>query len=256
VPAAVRNLTGSRLTRTSDGSKIAVLFRHIPGSRPAAGEAYRVGLAAGELSAALARVRIDGAAPYKGHGYLYDIHPAVTRDTMGRFMSQPADGWEIRKLDWLERELARMEEAAERLAGLPRQMIHGDLLYGNVLAEDGRITGILDFEFAAPDTRAMEAAICLTQFVDAKGLSPFAEPFLKGFGENRKLTGPEVCALPLLLELRFLVGFLHHLGRSFIGAAAVEPAMRRLEWLIRATDWIRSREGERTLVRLGETHLL
>ena len=34
-----------------------------------------------------------------------------------------------------------------------------------VLCEDGRVTGLLDFEFAAYDWRAMELAVCLSKYV-------------------------------------------------------------------------------------------
>ena len=43
------------------------------------------------------------------------------------------------------------------------QLIHGDLHYDNVLVENGKVTGLLDFEFCAHDWRAMELAVCLSK---------------------------------------------------------------------------------------------
>ena len=43
------------------------------------------------------------------------------------------------------------------------QLIHGDLHYDNVLVENGKVTGLLDFEFCASDWRAMELAVCLSK---------------------------------------------------------------------------------------------
>jgi Ser/Thr protein kinase RdoA (MazF antagonist) len=36
---------------------------------------------------------------------------------------------------------------------LPKQLIHGDLHYDNILCENGQVTGLLDFEFCAFDWR-------------------------------------------------------------------------------------------------------
>ena len=50
---------------------------------------------------------------------------------------------------------------------LPTQLIHGDLHYDNVLVssqENGKVTGLLDFEFAAFDWRALEIAISLSKY--------------------------------------------------------------------------------------------
>ena len=175
---------------------------------------------------------------------------------MRQFLAQPADGWDRQALGRLERELMRLELAVKRLAGLPQQLIQGDLLYGNVLAENGRITGVLDFEFASPDIRAMEVAICVTQFMKTDGMSPFAEPFLRGYGEWRRLSVQEVRALPLLLELRSMASFLHHFGRWRVGAAAAEPARKRLMKFIEEANWLQSKDGEQTVIRLGEAYLL
>lgn len=41
----------------------------------------------------------------------------------------------------------------------PKQLIHGDLHYDNVLVDDEKVSGLLDFEFAAFDWRAMELAV-------------------------------------------------------------------------------------------------
>jgi hypothetical protein len=45
----------------------------------------------------------------------------------------------------------------------PKQLIHGDLHYDNVLVENGKVTGLLDFEVCAHDWRAMELAVCLSK---------------------------------------------------------------------------------------------
>lgn len=255
VPSPVLNRAGQQLTRTANG-KLAVLFRHIPGNRPVDADARQVGRAAGELSAAMDKVRIAAKPPYQGHNFLYEIHPAVDRESLHRFLEQPADGWGRDELDRLKSELRHMESVAEQFAGLPEQMIHGDLWYGNVLAKDGQVTGILDFEFASPDMRAMEVAICLAEFLEGNGLSSYAQSFLSGFGETRKLSREEVRAMPGLLRLRYLVSFLHHFGRWRSGVDAEEPAKERLTELVETADWLESSGGRQTVLEMGEAWLL
>jgi Ser/Thr protein kinase RdoA (MazF antagonist) len=63
-------------------------------------------------------------------------------------------------------ELARLEDRIVALDGtLPTQLIHADLHFDNVLTDPltGKVTGLLDFEFACVDWRAMEPAVSLTK---------------------------------------------------------------------------------------------
>jgi len=39
-----------------------------------------------------------------------------------------------------------------------QKVIHGDFTPSNTLHAGGRLTGIIDFEFAGPDARAMDVA--------------------------------------------------------------------------------------------------
>ena len=59
------------------------------------------------------------------------------------------------------------QAAIEAAGGLPETLIHGDVHYDNSLADEttGEVTGIIDFEFASYDWRAMEAAAGLSKYV-------------------------------------------------------------------------------------------
>ena len=65
-----------------------------------------------------------------------------------------------------------------RIQGLPSQLIHGDLHYDNVLVNDGKVSGLLDFEFAMYDWRAMELAICLSKYAGEEDAFKYFEEFL------------------------------------------------------------------------------
>lgn len=69
-------------------------------------------------------------------------------------------------MEVLLNELERLESRIIELDGtLPTQLIHADLHFDNVLTDPdtGVVTGLLDFEFACVDWRAMEPAVSLTK---------------------------------------------------------------------------------------------
>jgi homoserine kinase type II len=66
----------------------------------------------------------------------------------------------------LTAELAHQQSIAmsSMYAGLPRGAIHGDLFCDNVLFEGERLTGLVDFYFAATDTFVYDIAVCLNDW--------------------------------------------------------------------------------------------
>jgi homoserine kinase type II len=114
-------------------------------------------------------------------------------------------------------------EMASFIAGpyqaLPRQMVHGDFGPGNVLAVDGRVVAVLDFEFAQPEVRAIDMAAPLVfvmrlwerETADALAM---ASAYCRGFGRTAALTEAEIAALPQLMLLRDIVSTIWWLGRD------------------------------------------
>ena len=94
---------------------------------------------------------------------------------------------------------------------LPRGHIHADLFPDNAFFEGERLTGIIDFYFAATDLFAYDLAVCLNAWCFGDDLQPCpvrTRSLLAGYERVRPLDVAERTALPVLCQgaaLRFLL---------------------------------------------------
>ena len=94
---------------------------------------------------------------------------------------------------------------------LPRGQIHADLFPDNVFFLDGKLSGLIDFYFAATDLLAYDVAICLNAWCfepDFQFNVTKARALLRGYASVRPLTPAEQDSLPVLCQgaaLRFLL---------------------------------------------------
>jgi len=106
-------------------------------------------------------------------------------------------------------ELARLERDWPR--DLPQGVIHADLFPDNVFFLGDRLSGLIDFYFACTDALAYDVAICLNAWCFESDHSyniTKGRALLSSYVRARKLTPPEVAALPVLCRgaaLRFLL---------------------------------------------------
>ncbi len=109
-----------------------------------------------------------------------------------------------------------LEAALDRIltawpGGLPRGHIHADLFPDNVFFLDGRLSGLIDFYFAATDLFAYDVAICLNAWCfepDFQFNVTKARALLRGYCSVRALSEDETAGLPVLCQgasLRFLL---------------------------------------------------
>lgn len=101
-------------------------------------------------------------------------------------------------------------------ADLPKHVIHADLFPDNVLMLGDRVTGLIDFYFAASDFRAYDVAVTHASWTfsdDGSRCDPArARALMQGYAQEIRLTDAEVAALPLFARgaaLRFLLTRAH-----------------------------------------------
>ena len=99
---------------------------------------------------------------------------------------------------------------------LPTHVIHADLFPDNVLMLGDRVTGLIDFYFAASDFRAYDLVITHASWAfsaDGKQCDPArAKALMHGYAREVTLSDAEIAALPLLARgasLRFLLTRAH-----------------------------------------------
>ena len=247
VPAPIPARSGSTVATVDGGTRIAALFRLISGRHPD-GQNLRerrlCGAALARLDQALQEVTMEAPAPHAPFGDLAEIHPSVP-DPTSMIERLPLEGEQRAALLRIVGDLSGGLPALYR--ALPRQIIHGDFDASNVLVEGERVTGVLDFEFAGPDLRALDLARCLSMF----RVSPWEsadgwqlQAFYSGYREHVELTPDEREALPDLMNLYRVVSLLHWEGRRREGLASEDDVRARARALLRQDEWLQARRGD------------
>lgn len=199
----------------------------------------------GPVGAALAALHLAGAD-----------YPATRRNALG------PEGWGpllARVLedggtaaDALSPDLgAELQTALARILAawperLPRGQIHADLFPDNVFFLDNKVSGLIDFYFAATDLYAYDLAVCLNAWCFEPDLSfnvTKARALLAGYAACRPLAAEEMAALPVLAQgaaLRFaltrLYDWLHTPPGALVTRKDPRDYVRRLRFHLAARD--------------------
>jgi homoserine kinase type II len=227
-PELVRTTSGDTLAvlESDHGPRLAALFVRIPGKEAAmiTRDARLAGRALAQLDRALGQV----PRAIKTPATIRDVHPLVP---------DPLDA--IRELDLghryaIARELfERVDAAHDTLdASLPRQIVHGDFAFLNVLIHEGEVSGLVDFEFASSDFRAADLACALyvttVRSSDADRW-PLLEALAAGYRRALALDPTEIAAIPELMRRRSAFGLIHWIGRQLQGIASPNEAIERID---------------------------
>jgi homoserine kinase type II len=195
----------------------------------------------GPLGAALASLHLAGAdyAPSRRNA----LGPAGWPPLLERSRAG-ADGVQPGLAAELDAALAGIQ--ASWPGDLPSGHIHADLFPDNVFFLDGRLSGLIDFYFAATDILAYDIAVCLNAWCFEQDFAfnvTKARAMLSGYASIRPLSPAERAALPVLCQgaaMRFLLTRLYDWLNTPAGALVTrkDPLefLRRLRFHLAAPD--------------------
>ena len=249
VPRPVPDADGDTL-RSVDG-RPAVLFVRIEGETlPKGGGAQvrRAAAALAQLDVVMAELDSFGHRPPRFEGDLGLVHPLV--DDIAEAVEDT--GLDATRTTMLYRALDHASELAGPVyASLPRQVTHGDFAFGNTLVKDGVVTGLVDFEHAGIDVRAMDLAAALYRFPSHQDALDECERFGHAYCAVLPLDVTEVAALPALLLVRSGVFVAHWVGRYRVGLATIDEVRPRAARALFTADWVEKNGAEVVRRALG-----
>ncbi len=107
-----------------------------------------------------------------------------------------------------------------------------------MLVQDGKVTGLLDFEFAAVDYRAMELAVCLSKYAGEPEAMQYFDQFISGFVQHGYLTPDEISCVPDLINLRIESNVVYFVGRALSKEDDIYSITTRLENYNTRIEWV------------------
>jgi homoserine kinase type II len=227
VPAMIRDRDGAAIQRIAE--RAACIIQFLPGislTKPTAGQCAAAGAALGAMHRAAASFA-QSRENSMGHRHWRSIADA-TGDLDAVVPGLQAivdDELEILDANWP--------------AGLPQHVIHADLFPDNVLMLGERVTGLIDFYFAATDFRAYDVAVTHASWTfsgdGTRCDAARAKALMRGYLGETILSDAEIAALPLLARgasLRFLLTRAHDWVHTPAGALVTRkdpsPFLNRL----------------------------
>jgi len=232
----------------SNGAEASV-FQLIPGELPKLKYTEEIGKAAGELLTAMSDIKIDVTSPNPMYRDLFKAHHATTRENFFAETSRPVFDSCREAQDYLNQEIRDIEAKIDifKTLNLPKQWIHADLHYDNCLVLDGRVTGILDFEFCVEDWRVCELAVCLSKYAGEKNAMQYFEPFVNGFVQHcQPHSQKEIDIVADLIILRILSNVVYFVGRAIAKEDGIEALTTRATNYAGRIKWIHQNRKEIT----------
>ncbi|UJF35426.1 phosphotransferase [Paenibacillus hexagrammi] len=270
-PVPISLPSGETMIELTDGTRrLAALFSYTVGINPSwrsREQLEQVGLAVGQISAALRDLPSRLQPVYRPYYEIDQIHPRCTPEVIFDFFQNPPSNFQTWRpqLSEIEKRFRAFFDQIPKLQQLPHQLVHGDINASNMLVKDGgAIAAILDFEFVTWDLKVMELAVCVSDLIDpsaAEGeMWGRIEALFKGYRQAADLSEDEVRLLPLLIELRRLDVFVHFLGRYLDGVDQEDVLAGTIMSTVEKTRWL-EQYGERVVniweriaVQIGQEH--
>ncbi|MCR8633534.1 phosphotransferase [Paenibacillus radicis (ex Xue et al. 2023)] len=241
IPKPVQALNGEYYVLTPSG-KISILFEYMEGKRAVLsdrGHVASIGRSMGALVSALENITMDLEAAYEPYYDLFEIHPLVTREKLAAWLLSKQEGSLTKEAELLEYEINNLLDNLSSLQQLPTQLVHSDLVAGNVLTGEEEVSAVIDFEFVTPDLRVMDAAVFINEIIRYHSDRwDLIEAFINGYAETGTLNTDEIQALPQLILLRSIVLCLHFLGRQWAGIDLIHTEEKYLKSYADVHHWM------------------
>jgi homoserine kinase type II len=252
VPAPLPTSAGELIARLpgEGGETLAVLSRFLPGESPDRrnlAQAEAAGRALAELEQALGAGEPPAGPDLAGPPPVGDLRLRLSLmdDPLRVPQRLPVAAETQARLASLFQQA--LEAIPHLYAALPQQLIHADYDPGNILMEENRVTGVLDFEFSGVDLRVMDLVNALIWWpADLLGTGAewgVIEAFGRGYAARLPLLPVEVEAIPAIMRLRSVGSLLHRVGRYWQGLSAEEAVLQRVSYLFWREDWLQANQG-------------
>ena len=244
IPIATRRGERWALVDEGQGPRLMTLIPFLPGQNPDVcdlAQAEAAGMAMAQLHAALRQVQLRDIGLPKPYIELGKVHPLVPQPFEAmRMVGSLATKSDVARVEAI---LTRIFDCEKRFRILPQQLIHGDFIPGNLLAEGMRITAILDFENCALNPPLMDFAIAIDTWcwdaISSGQEWPRIAALARGYRRAGYLGEAEISLLPIGILLRNASVLMHLIGRflanlsPYVDVEHWVAAMQRIDaWLV------------------------
>lgn len=258
VPVFLSTLSGDEYIQLSDGA-LGAIVSFLEGDVPVLTEkqqALEFGRIVGQISSVMGDYPKE-LLGYQGKSFIefYDLHPLAHRDAITSFIEQAPFHIAEAHLNFYQVMLSSVEESIDLLKELPRQLVHHDLLIFNLLCQDNKICGVLDFDFVSLDISFIEFAICLNHILQmSNGSLEMTEAFIKGYAMFRKGSLQEFRYIKLMTQI-YHIAVLHiYIGQHCSGINIEQNFNYILNQFHTRMNWLN--EHDTSIQKLLETYLL
>jgi len=237
-PVPVTTEAGDTFAVEVDSARLAALFRRIPGEHLDDDDVDGVENAAAafaSLDIALGAIDRTDVAAQVFSGDLRAVHPAISDLAQLEHIAGP------RAREFAE---AAAETGPVIYSSLPTQLIHGDFAFGNVLVRAGRVRGVLDFEYAGWNVRALELGGMLRNVLAKGNRERLWRPVLQGYLRTLALDPAELAALPALVILQSAIILVWWAGRAVEDQSRTQGLAAGVDRALAIRDWVASNSTE------------
>jgi homoserine kinase type II len=238
--------------------KLMVMIPFIPGTNPIPSNLEQTTAAAEALAhllVALKKVEVQGVRSPSPYNELGLVHPLIPEPLEA--ISHLGSLLDEDKRNRLQAVLKHVVDASNKIyKRLPHQLTHSDFITGNILMDGPKVTGILDFEYCAPNPRVMDFAIAIDMWTwDVYGTGEEWErvdALVKGFSRIIQLNAEEIQAIPTLILLRNAGVLMHVIGRFVANLSPFVDVEMWLDAMLTVDAWL-TLNGKKLVERVART---